>query len=136
MNAFRIKLYLTLLAAFLAVDAVWLGLVAPGFYRDQIGFLLADDVNWLAAGSFYLLFILGIQVFVVGPGLERGELGWTLRRAAFFGLVTYATYDLTNLATVRDWPILVTVVDLVWGAVLCTAVSLVGFAAGRRMRSD
>ncbi len=133
MNAFRIRLYLTLLAAFLAVDAIWLGLVARGFYRDQIGFLLAPEVNWPAAGVFYLLFVLGIQVFVAGPGLERGDLGWTLRRAAFFGLVTYATYDLTNLATVRDWPLLVTVVDLIWGAVLCTIVSLVGFLAGRRM---
>jgi uncharacterized membrane protein len=135
MIVFRTKLYFTLLAAFLAVDAVWLGLVAPGFYRDQLGYLLAAEVNWLAAGVLYLLFIAGIQVFVVGPGLERHAIGWTLRRAAFFGLVTYATYDLTNLATVRDWPLLVTVVDLAWGAVLCTIVSLVGYLAGRRLRA-
>lgn len=134
MTVLRAKLYLALLAAFVAVDAVWLGLVASGFYRDQLGHLLAAEVNWLAAGVFYLLFIAGVQLFVVEPGLQRGALGWTLRRAAFFGLVTYATYDLTNLATIRSWPVLVSVVDLVWGAVLCTIVSLVGFLAGRKMR--
>lgn len=136
MTVFRAKLYVALLAAFLAVDGIWLGLVAPGFYRDQIGHLLAAEVNWLAAGAFYLLFIAGIQLFVVEPGIRRGAIGWTLRRAAFFGLVTYATYDLTNLATIRDWPVLVTVVDLAWGSVLCTLVSLAGFLAGRRMRGS
>jgi len=133
-TVFRAKLYVTLLAAFLVVDAIWLGLVARGLYRDQLGHLLAPEVNWLAAGVFYLLFIAGIQLFVVEPGIQRGASGWTLRRAALFGLVTYATYDLTNLATLRDWPLLVTIVDLAWGAVLCTIVSLAGFLAGRRMR--
>jgi uncharacterized membrane protein len=132
MIAFQTRLYLALLGTFLAVDAVWLGLIARGFYREQIGYLLAPQVNWTAAGLFYLLFIGGIQVFVVLPGLARGALGWTLRRAAFFGLVTYATYDLTNHATVRDWPLLVTVVDLIWGATLCTVVSLAGYLVGRR----
>jgi uncharacterized membrane protein len=70
-------------------------------------------------------------VFVVVPGLERGSLGATLWRGALFGLVTYATYDLTNLATVKDWPVLVTVVDMGWGTLLSLAVSYVGFVAGR-----
>lgn len=129
----RLKLYLACLAVFLAVDAIWLGLVARNFYREHIGYLLAPDVNWLAAALFYLLFVLGIQVFVVEPGLRSGSLRQTLVRAAFFGLVTYATYDLTNQATVRDWPVLVTAVDLVWGAFISTVVSLAGFRVGRRL---
>ncbi len=129
----RVKLYLACLAAFLAVDAIWLGLVARNFYREHIGYLLAPDVNWLAAGIFYLLFVLGIKVFVVEPGLRSGSLRRTLVRAAFFGLVTYATYDLTNQATVRNWPVLVTVVDLVWGAFISTVVSLAGFRVGQRL---
>ncbi|MEZ4386220.1 MAG: DUF2177 family protein [Candidatus Krumholzibacteriia bacterium] len=129
-----LTLYLVLLVTFLAVDAVWLGLVADGFYGRQLGFLLAAQPNWLAAGVFYLLFVAGLQIFVVEPGLRTGSLRWTLGRAALFGLVTYATYDLTNLATVAGWPVLVTVVDLAWGTVLSGAVSLVGHLAGRRLR--
>jgi uncharacterized membrane protein len=96
-----IKLYFATLIAFLAIDMVWLGLVARTFYRNYLGFLLALSTNWIAALLFYLLFILGILVFVVVPGLQDNSLKSTLLRAALFGLVSYATYDLTNLATVK-----------------------------------
>jgi uncharacterized membrane protein len=129
--AFYVKLYLTTLVAFFAIDMVWLGLVARGLYRKQLGFLLSPNVNWIAAVAFYLLFVAGILVFVVLPGLEDHSLKTTILRAAFFGLVTYATYDLTNLATVKDWPLLITIVDMAWGIVLSIAVSCVGFLAGR-----
>ena len=128
--AFYIKLYFTTLGAFFAIDMVWLGLVARTLYREQLGFLLSPDTNWVAAVLFYLLFIAGILVFVVLPGLEHHSLKTTILRAAFFGLVTYATYDLTNLATVKDWPLLITIVDMAWGTVLSIAVSCVGFLAG------
>ena len=128
----HLKLYLVLFAVFLAIDGVWLTLVAKEFYKDQIGFLLTANPNYLAAAIFYLMFVLAIQVFVVSPGLQSGSLKTTLGRAAFFGFVTYATYDLTNLATVEGWPVLVTVVDLAWGAVLCSTVSAAGFLVGRR----
>ncbi len=133
---YYLKLYGVTFAAFLALDMVWLGLVARAFYAAQLGFLMATSPNWLAAAIFYLLFIAGILVFVVLPGLEKNSLPKTLLRAALFGFVTYATYDLTNFATVKDWPVLVTVVDLAWGTLLSTAVSTISFWAGRRMRRD
>jgi uncharacterized membrane protein len=133
--AYYVKLYLITLAAFFAIDMVWLGLVARGLYSQQLGYLLAAQTNWLAAILFYLLFVLGVVVFVVLPGLSSERtLGASLLRAALFGLITYATYDLTNLATVRDWPLLVTVIDMVWGTVLSLSVSYVGLLAGRWLR--
>jgi uncharacterized membrane protein len=128
---FYLKLYLATLVAFFAIDMIWLGLVARTFYRKHLGFLLAPNPNWIAAMIFYLLFITGILVFVVIPGLKINSLRTTLLYAALFGLITYATYDLTNLATVKNWPVLVTVVDLIWGMVLSMVVSWVSFIAGR-----
>lgn len=128
--AYYIKLYLATLIAFFVVDLIWLGLVARTFYRKHLGFLLAPNTNWIAAIAFYLLFILGILVFVVVPGLDDNSLKTTLLRAALFGLITYATYDLTNLATVKDWPLLVTIVDLAWGIVLSVTVSLISYGIG------
>jgi len=129
--AFYIKLYLATLFVFFVIDMVWLGLVARSFYRKQLGFLLSPQTNWVAAIIFYLLFVGGILVFVVLPGLADDSLRTTILRAALFGLVTYATYDLTNLATVKNWPLAVTIVDLAWGTFLSIAVSCAGFFAGK-----
>ena len=128
---YYLKLYGVTLAAFFAVDMIWLGLVAKNFYKKYLGYLMAPQVNWIAAIIFYLLFIAGILVFVVLPGLKEGSLRSMVVRALLFGLISYATYDLTNLATVKNWPLAVTVVDLIWGMVLTTVVSLAGFYAGR-----
>jgi len=124
---YYLKLYLVTLAAFFAVDMVWLGLVANSFYKKHLGYIMAPTVNWFAAIIFYLLFIFGILVFVVLPGVKEDSLQNTLLRAALFGLITYATYDLTNLATINQWPLIVTVIDLIWGMVLSTIVSITGF---------
>ena len=113
-----VKLFLIALPVFFAIDMVWLVLVAKNFYKEQIGFLMKPDINWLAAIIFYLLFITGLIIFVITPAMVRQSWVHALLYGALFGLVTYATYDLTNLATVKDWPILVTVVDLIWGSVL------------------
>ncbi|MBE0409630.1 MAG: DUF2177 family protein [Anaerolineales bacterium] len=129
--AYFVQLYLVILAAFLAIDLVWLGLVARRFYRKQLGFIMAAKTNLLAAISFYVLFNLGVLFFVVSPGLESGSLEITLLRAALFGLITYATYDLTNLATLKAWPLIVTLVDILWGVVLVVLISLLGFLAGQ-----
>ena len=102
-----IKLYAIALPVFFAIDMVWLGLVAKDFYRGQIGSLMKSDINWTAAIIFYLLFIVGLVVFVITPAVEKGSWTYALVFGAFFGLITYATYDLTNLATLKDWPILV-----------------------------
>lgn len=131
MTAYYIKLYVVTLVAFFIIDMIWLGVVARTLYNKHLGFLMAPSPNWLAAILFYLLFIVGILVFVVVPGLKDNSLPMTLLRAALFGLITYATYDLTNLATVKDWPLLITVVDLIWGTVLSVAVSFVSFMAGK-----
>jgi uncharacterized membrane protein len=131
--AYYIKLYFATLLVFFAVDMVWLGVISRTFYKKHLGFLMAPDINWYAALIFYFLFILGILVFVVLPGIKENALPLMLVKAAFFGLVTYATYDLTNLATVKDWPLVITIVDLIWGMVLTTTVSAAGFFIGRWM---
>lgn len=132
--AYYLKLYFSTLLVFFAVDMVWLGLVARTFYTRYIGYLMAPTVNWPAAFLFYLLFIVGILVFVVLPGLKSGSIRDTLLRAALFGLITYATYDLTNLATLRDWPLLISAVDMLWGTVLSVIVSYASLSIGRRLQ--
>ncbi len=126
-----VLLYLITLAVFFLIDMLWLGLVARGFYRRQLGGLLSPTVNWPAAILFYLLFIAGLQIFVVAPALGGGGALPALWRGALFGLIAYATYDLTNLATLKDWPLTVTIVDLGWGAVLGGTVSAVSALIGR-----
>jgi uncharacterized membrane protein len=129
-TVYYIKLYLATLVAFFAIDLVWLSLVARAFYRKYLGFLMAPKVNWPAALIFYLLFVVGILVFAILPGLEAGSLKTTIVHAALFGLIAYATYDLTNLATLKDWPLIVTGVDLAWGTVVSVLVGLAGYMVG------
>lgn len=119
-----IKLFGLALPVFFAIDLVWIGVVAQNFYARHIGALLKPDVNWSAAILFYLIFIAGLVAFVIGPAVEKGSWMHALAMGAFFGLVTYATYDLTNLALAKDWPLIVTVVDLAWGAFLASSVSV------------
>jgi uncharacterized membrane protein len=134
MTMYYLKVYLAALVGFLALDAIWLGVIARGFYREKLGFLLSDQPNWWAAGVFYLLFIVGLMVFAIVPGLQAGSVWRALLLGAFFGLVTYATYDLTNLATVKNWPWIVSAVDMVWGTFLAASVCGIGYAAGRWLR--
>ncbi len=112
---------------FFAIDMVWLGLVAKNFYAKQIGYLMKTNINWTSAVLFYLLFIVGLVLFVVMPALEKHSWQHAILFGALFGLISYATYDLTNLATVKDWPLLVTVVDLIWGMVLAGSVSTLSY---------
>jgi uncharacterized membrane protein len=124
-------LYGITLAVFFLIDMIWLGLVAKGFYRRHLGGFLSSNVRWSAALLFYLLYIVGLLVFVVRPALLRGASLEALLFGALFGLICYATYDLSNMATLKDWPLIVTVVDLVWGTVLGGAVSLLSTIIGR-----
>jgi uncharacterized membrane protein len=119
------KRLLTTLVVFLLLDGIWLGLVAPDFYQAQLGDRLAPQFDWRAAAGVYLLLVLGLVEFVVTPGLRGGSLGAATARGGLFGLVTYATYDLTNLATLADWPLLMVAVDMAWGTVLCALVTLI-----------
>jgi uncharacterized membrane protein len=131
-----VLLYLLTLAIFFLIDMIWLGLVAKNFYRRQLGDMLSPKVNWPAAILFYLLFIAGLLLFVIAPALAQGRAPQALWRGALFGLIAYATYDLTNLATLKNWPLLVTVIDLAWGAVLGGAVSFFSALAASRLFPD
>ena len=127
-----IKLFAIALPVFFAIDMIWLGLVAKDFYREQIGSLMKPDINWTAAIIFYLIFTSGLVVFVISPAIEKESWSHALLFGALFGLVCYATYDLTNLAVAKDWPLLVTIVDLAWGAVLAASISIATyFIAGK-----
>ena len=128
-----IPLYFITLAVFFVIDMIWLGAVAKGFYRRHLGPLMSPKVNWIAAVLFYLLFIVGLLVFVIRPALVSGVPLNALLYGALLGLISYATYDLTNLATLKDWPMVVTVVDLIWGTVLGGVVSYVSVLLGRAL---
>ena len=119
-----LKLYFISLTVFLAIDTVWLTLIAKNFYAKHIGYLMAKNPNLIAALIFYLIFIAALIFFVITPALDKKMWTHALMAGLFFGLVTYATYDLTNLATIKDWPILVTVIDLIWGMFISAAVSV------------
>jgi len=128
-----IKLFIISLPVFFVIDMVWLVLVAKKFYQEQIGFLMKPEINWLAAIIFYLLFIAGLVIFVISPAVEKHSWLHALIFGALFGLITYATYDLTNLATLQNWPLLVTVVDLIWGTVLASSISLITYVIANKM---
>ncbi len=128
-----LKLYAIAFPVFLLVDMIWLVFIAKGFYAKHIGFLMSPSVNWVAAILFYLLFILGIVTFAVTPALQQNSLHTALFLGALFGLLTYATYDLTNLATIKNWPLIVTVVDMIWGTTLAASVSVITYLIARKI---
>lgn len=127
------KLYFIAFPVFFVIDMLWLGVFAKNFYAKQIGMLMKTDINWIAAIIFYLIFIAGLVLFVITPAIEKNSLIHAVLYGAFFGLVCYATYDLTNLAVAKDWPILVTIVDLIWGAVLASLVSIITYLIAHKI---
>lgn len=120
-------LYMIALPVFFIIDMIWLGLIAKNFYRNQIGFLMKSNINWVAAILFYLLFIAGLVFFVLLPAVENRKFTFAIMAAAFYGLLTYGTYNLTNLATLKDWPLFITIIDMIWGMVLSVSVSLITY---------
>lgn len=120
----------TAAAAFLALDAVWLTLMGPRLYQPKIGHLMRPDVDWIAVLLFYAVYLSGLLGLAVGGARDARHAAL---RGAFFGLVAYATYDLTNQATLRDWPWMVTGIDLVWGTFASgVAAAVAGAVAARR----
>lgn len=117
---FFIQVLVTFLV-FTVVDLFWLVKVAPKLYRKHIGHLMADKVNRISALLFYVIFIIGLVFFVIYPHQDNLWLG--VGYGAMFGLVTYATYDLTNLATLKQWPLTITVIDLAWGTFVTAVTS-------------
>lgn len=128
-----LKLFVIALPVFFAIDMVWLGLIAKNFYRAQIGQLMKADINWAAALIFYAIFLIGLVVFVIAPAMEKKSVWSALSHGALFGFVCYATYDLTNLAVAKDWPVLVTVVDMVWGTVLSASVATLTYVIAQKI---
>ena len=119
--------YLLTVPVFFLVDMVWLGVVAKKYYAQQLGELLSKNVNWTAATVFYLSYIFGIMWFAVLPGLEDNSLKTVILNGALFGGLAYATYDLTNLATLKDWPTQLVFVDIAWGIVLSSVVGTASY---------
>jgi uncharacterized membrane protein len=123
--------YLVSGLAFLGLDAIWLSLAAARLYRPQLGLLLLDSFNLVPAAAFYLIYIAGILVFATAPALASGRWTTALSRGAMLGFVAYATYDLTNQATLRGWSVTVTLADLCWGTALTGMAASIGFIAAR-----
>lgn len=128
---FYLKLYLLTIPVFFAIDLLWLGVVAKDLYQKNLAHLLSPEVNWPAAFAFYFMYIAGIILFAVKPGLDAQSLAKAALWGALFGFFTYATYDLTNLATLRDWPLRIVVIDIAWGTLLCTSVASGSYLIGR-----
>jgi uncharacterized membrane protein len=128
--------YLVTLATFVAIDLTWLGIMASRFYRPIIGEIGLASVNLPPAIAFYLLYPLGLMIFAVEPALRSGAAGTALLYGAMFGFFTYATYDLTNQATLRNWTSLLSVVDIAWGSVLGATSSWVGFSVVKQLFVD
>jgi uncharacterized membrane protein len=125
--------YISTAIVFLGIDSIWLGVIAPAFYRKHLGEMLLDQPNFWAAGLFYLIYIGGIVYFAVAPALQNG--GWlqAMIAGAVLGFVAYATYDLTNWATLKNWSPVIVAADLAWGTILTGAAATAGYAITRKV---
>ena len=123
--SFYLKLYFLTVPIFFIIDLIWLGIVAKSFYQKNLNHVLSPNVNWTAAIIFYLMFIAGILIFAVLPGLAKESLRHAAVWGALFGFFTYATYDLTNMATIAKWPLYVVIVDIIWGMVVTGGTAIV-----------
>jgi uncharacterized membrane protein len=119
--------YVTTLVAFFVADMVWLGIMAPRYYRPTMGDIALATVNLPAAAAFYVLYPIGLLVFAIYPALKSGSVTTALIHGALFGFFTYATYDLTNLATLRNWTWSLTLIDVAWGTILASASAAIAF---------
>lgn len=114
-------------AVFFILDMAWLGFLAKDLYKKYLGGFLSEQVNWTAAFIFYLLFVVGVFIFAILPSVEKNSLPSAIILGALFGFFTYATYDLTNLATLKNWPLNIVFIDILWGSLLTGMVSTAGF---------
>ena len=122
-----LKQFFVALGSFLLIDGLWLTVVAKNFYNKHLGFLMTKTPNLLAAAIFYLIYVFAMIVFVISPGIAKGSFWSLVLNASLFGLVCYATYDLTNMATIQNWPLTVTLVDIAWGVFASILVAAVSF---------
>ena len=120
-------LYFSTAVVFFAIDLIWLCLMNSRFYKVQLAEFMSDKVNWLPAILFYLLFIVGLLLLVVLPAVEHDSWIRALLLGGLLGMVAYATYDLTNLASIKNWPIVVTILDIAWGTILAATVATISY---------
>lgn len=132
---YLLKLYALAFLLFFSIDLIWLTVLAKNLYKEQIGFLMSDQIRWGAALLFYCLYIGGLILFVISPSLRAGNGVMALVYGATFGLVCYATYDLTNLATLKDWPMKLVVYDLLWGSFISGMTSWMTYLIAIRWKS-
>lgn len=128
-----ITAYITTGVAFLVVDAIWLTTMADMLYRPLLGDRLAPQFHLAPAVFFYVIYVAGIVFFAVLPAVESGSLGKAALNGAVLGVVAYATYDLTNQATLKDWPLVVTLADMVWGGFVTAVGASAGFLLASRV---
>jgi uncharacterized membrane protein len=119
--------YALTLIVFLIIDMAWLGFIAKDLYKKYLGTFLSEQVNWTAALIFYVLFVIGVFIFAILPSVEKNSHVSAITLGALFGFFTYATYDLTNLATLKNWPLNIVFIDILWGTFLTGIVSIAGF---------
>ena len=127
-----IKTYLIALVILFIIDIFWLVVVARKLYQEKLGFIMSDSPNWIAAAIFYLIFIVGVVFFVINPALEKESWKYAILVGMLFGFITYSTYDLTNLATLKNWPLQITIIDLIWGTSLGGLVSTITYFICRK----
>lgn len=127
-----LKTYFIALIVFFLIDLFWLVVVARKLYQQELGYIMTEKPNWIVAALFYLIFIAGLVFFVINPAMEKNSWVFALLVGMLFGFITYSTYDLTNLATLKDWPLKITIIDLIWGSSLGGLVSTVTFFIAKR----
>lgn len=121
------KVYILAFLIFILIDSIWLGFIARNLYRKQIGFILKEKFDMKVALIFYLFFIAGLVFFVLNTAIINQSWQYALFAGLFYGFITYATYDITNLATIKDWPVMLTVIDIIWGSFICGATSILTY---------
>lgn len=126
-------MYAVSLVGFLAIDFLWLGVMNSRVYKPGIGHLLAENVNAVPALVFYVGYVAGVLIFAIMPGLDAGSVWKTIGLAAVLGFVAYGTYDFTNYATLKDWPLHIVLIDLVWGMSVTTLTALIGYYTGSKL---
>jgi len=123
----QILQYLIVLGVFLLLDSLWIGVIAKKFYAKKLGYLMAEKPKLIAALAFYLLYIFGLMVFIINPALAQNSGQFALLYGGLLGMIAYATYDLTNLATVKQWPMSITIIDIIWGSVMTAMTCFISF---------
>lgn len=122
-----IKIFSITFAIFLVIELIWLTLIAKDFYQKEIGYIMSPKPNLIATSLFAILFVLGMVFFVINPAIEKNSWIYAALVGIFYGLITYSTYTLTNLATLKGWPLKVSIIDLIWGSLLGGIVSTISY---------